>query len=153
MKTNAQWNDKSKIFEVHISGVVNSSEVMNWELKILNEFSRMKKDEKFFFLYDSTNYGFDTIQTHKYYREIIPGILIQYGCRLSFISDAEFNAMHNKEKGESRVCIGVALVHHDAEKMKIYDTTYGSDTERYFNDIDKARKWIDNKVSESTIVD
>ena len=146
MKIGAHWDNKSKILKANINRIVNLNNVKKWENKIISELFKIPKKERFIFLYDSSGYGFNNIETHKYFRAIVPKILNQYNYRLSFVSNIEMDNICNKEQKKSQVCFGVALVHHDKEKMKTYDENYGCDNERYFSDIETALKWINTKL-------
>jgi hypothetical protein len=79
-------------------------------------------------------------EAHAVYRSIVPKTLAEHGFRTSLLDlyDCEVAVTCVRDV----TCRALAHVHHDAEKMMIFDERFGRDNERYFSDENAARRWL-----------
>jgi hypothetical protein len=95
------------------------------------------------FVWLSNSSGYEPLANrggHAVYRSILPKVLAEHGLRTSLLDmyEGEVLIEHSFEV----TCRAVAHVHHDADKMAIFDGRFGRANERYFSDEDLARDWL-----------
>jgi hypothetical protein len=78
---------------------------------------------------------------HQEMRSVVPLALAAQGFRTSLLDLYEGTEIRITQTHDV-VCRAIAHVHHDAEKMRVYDERFGRPNERYFADEGLALAWL-----------
>ncbi len=95
----------------------------------------------FTMIVDLRGYEVRDIAAHKEMRTVIPLTLADYGFRTALL-DLFDPVDLPLRPARGSICIAVAHVHHDADKMTLYDDRLGRENERFFTDYATADAWL-----------
>jgi hypothetical protein len=142
MKTiETTWHPENRLLITRLQGKVDSADVARWKDSLDVALARIENNTGFKILVDMRHYEYASLDAHKTMRVIIPLTLAQYGFRTGLLDLVEAGelALHHT-RGIS--CSAVAHVHHDEEKMSLYQSRVGAVNEGFFNDAGQAESWI-----------
>lgn len=138
-----EWNPDKAIFISRLSGLATLEDNLLWKAGLESVSGKIEATAFFKLCLDVRGYEFDSVQTHKFHREIIPRFLARHRFTLSFLSNKEITEISKNLKLESKTCIAVAMIHHDREKMNKLNEMYGKPNEGYFSNYTQGAEWIE----------
>ena len=139
-----KWDDKRKILRTTLSGEVNEADIIAWENGLYEEAEKIPAPTQFKVIIDFRNYKSLNIPIHQKQRKVMPYFLRKYGHKVAFVK------LYNNESSEHALSGGletsilkVAHIHHDVEKMRLFEEQIGNERERFFSDLKAAEAWIE----------
>lgn len=139
-----QWIGEKNLIVTNISGEPDKSEIEQWK-QSLHDMLQQLDDNTLFKVFVNLH-GFKAIdmEAHKYFRDIIPLTLANYGWRTGYVDLFESEAEQLVIQTQRGIqCVAVAHAHHDETKMELYESRFGRDREHFFTDPEVARNWIE----------
>jgi hypothetical protein len=142
MKTiESYWDAANHLLFTRLQGMVDSADVAHWKTLLDAALAQIEYHSRFKVLVDLSHYEYASLDAHKSMRVVIPLRLAQYGLRTRLLDLVEAGELELQRTRGIR-CVAVAHVHHDAEKMTLYQAQVGSANEGFFSDADQAETWI-----------
>lgn len=131
------------LLTVHLNGTVSEPDVHQWRVNLSQTLECIPSGSHIKLLADLTGYEPATLAAHKSMRSVIPLTQAAYGFRTRFFDFFEVSDV-TITKTRDITITATAHVHHDAAKMAEYQARLGTDSERWFSDVDAARVWLMN---------
>jgi len=137
-----EWRDCARILATWLSGPVDLGDVNRWRDDLYDISTHIPAASQFKMLVDLRGYDVDQIarEVHQVQREIIPRFLAGYKFRVALLDLFEVGELSVPER--NAVCTAVAHVHHDCNKMELYDQSLGRPYEYFFCHIADAETWL-----------
>jgi dienelactone hydrolase len=135
------WDAEARLLTTRVPRALSVHEVAGYESALERVIAAVPDQTRFVWLSDATGYeALANRAAHEAYRVILPRRLAEHGFRTSLLDLYDAELPTTCARGVA--CTAVAHVHHDAEKMLIFDQRFGRDAERYFSDASAARRWL-----------
>jgi hypothetical protein len=136
------WRAQARILATRLTGPVYLEDVNRWREELYEMSARIPAASQFKMLVDLRGYEVDRIarEVHQVQREVIPRFLAGYKFRVAFLDLFEVGELNVPER--NAVCVAVAHVHHDCNKMELYDQSLGRPHEHFFCHIADAETWL-----------
>lgn len=138
-----EWSAEARLLTTRISGPVSLADVEAWIEGLRAAEDCIPPGEPFRMLIDLRGYEVADVdpEVHKVQREIIPRFLARHGFRAAYLSLFEESEELAIET-DGPICAAAAHVHHDCNKMTLYDGRLGRANERFFCDLSEAEEWL-----------
>lgn len=140
-----EWQPEGKLLTTKLSGMVNETDIQNWQQTLESAIKQIPADSSFKMLVDIYGFKAENFDAHKKFRVVLPVTLARFGLRIGYLSlfpDAELQL----DREDGKQCIVIAHTHHDEGKMELYEQQCSQPNDRYFKDPIAAADWI-NSVS------
>lgn len=140
------WNSIEKVLCTRVSGILQQEEVEAWERSLERTSSEIPQDLDFVMLVDIQGYEVSEQDKaiHQKQRVIIPTFLARHGFEVGFFRLFEIQNTITPDPNRAR-CTAVAYVHHDCDKMALYNQNLGRTVERFFCDRSEAEGWLQQR--------
>jgi hypothetical protein len=136
-----KWDAEGKLLTTRVRRALSIDEVNEYTGTLAGAIAEVPRGTSFRWLSNSTGYEpLANRAAHAVYRSILPKVLAEHGLRTSLLDLYEGEVTVTCARDVT--CRAVAHVHHDAEKMAIFNERFGRENERYFSDEDLARGWL-----------
>ncbi|MBD2072557.1 hypothetical protein H6F86_01225 [Phormidium sp. FACHB-592] len=137
------WNPTEQILRTRISGVLNQEQVEAWEQSLEQMSRQIPKHLNFTMLVDIQGYEVSEQDkaVHQQQRVVIPTFLARHGFEVGFFRLFEVQNTIPPSPDRAR-CVAVAHVHHDCNKMALYNQNLGRSNERFFCQLSEAEAWL-----------
>jgi hypothetical protein len=143
-----RWDANGRLLVARLSGAVTAADALRWAEEVQAALAQIPDGATFKLLSDLFGYEPVGLEAHKAMRGVIPLALAAHGFRTGLI--AMVGAPEPTITTTRGVrCVAVAHVHHDANKMALYEERVGRADERFFSSRDAARAWIESPVPEA----
>jgi len=138
---NTHWYPDKHLVVTELHGIVTSDDVKRWSNSLENTLAVLADGQDFKLVVNMIGYQYENLTAHKDMRVVIPRLLSQHGFRscLFDIAQASYQEIISIR---GVTCIAIAHVHHDKQKMNLYEGRFRLQSERFFSDFDKAIEWI-----------
>jgi hypothetical protein len=136
-----KWDAEALLLTTRVRRALSIDEVNEYSTTLARALAEVPDGTSFRWLSNSTGYEpLANRAAHAVYRSILPKTLAEHGLRTSLFDlyEADVAVRHERDV----TCRTIAHVHHDTEKMKIFDERLGRENERYFSDENSARDWL-----------
>ena len=136
------WLPKESLIITEIKGALSIKDIEEWESSLNSTLNELPDNTRFRIFVDMFGFAPMDVEVHKRFREIIPLTLAKYGWKVGYLNmfkEAD-NLLLNRERGIS--CVKAAHAHQDSYKIEEYDRRFGSETEHFFTDSNKALAWL-----------
>lgn len=135
----SQWDAADGILVTRLSGRPTPEQVRQWEAE-LRATADATGAARLRVLVDLVGYEAGDVPwaVHREQREVVPRLLRALGHPARFLGAA---SGARAPAAPTRV-VAVAHVHHDRDKMALYEAALASANERYFSDRGEARRWL-----------
>ncbi len=140
--TASTWDARRKLLVTRLGGDVDLDDVRRWKDALARELDRIDDQTAFKMIVDLRGYEVRDLAAHKEMRTVIPLTLADYGFRTALLDVFDPVDLPLRQV-RGITCIAVAHVHHDADKMTLYDDRLGRENERFFTDYARADAWIE----------
>ncbi|MCF0048527.1 hypothetical protein LXM25_00580 [Dyadobacter sp. LJ53] len=139
----SDWHADDRLIITQISGDIVKEDVTRWEQTLDAALDQIPESGVFKIFVNLHGFTAADIDTHKYFRDIIPRTLAHYGWKVGYVAmfPQEAEKMIITRKRDIQ-CIAAAHCHHDATKIEKYELLYSSDNERFFTDVEEADAWV-----------
>ena len=143
---NTDWNATTSVLATRLSGVLSPDHVGQWEQELQLASRAVPPDSTFTMLVDIHGYEVDDQdrEVHQRQRVVIPTFLARHGFEVGYFRLLDVENTIPADPTLPR-CTAVAHVHHDFNKMSLYNEKIGSDVERFFTSRDDAAAWLATK--------
>lgn len=144
------WNPVEQILRTRISGVLRPEQVEEWERSLEQASNQIPNTVNFAMLVDIQGYEVSEQDkaVHQQQRVVIPTFLARHGFEVGFFQLFEVQNTITPDPDRA-CCIAVAHVHHDCNKMALYNHNLGRSTERFFCRLSEAEEWLGLRFSPS----
>jgi hypothetical protein len=135
------WDASLVLLTTRVGRSLSLEEVAEYKSTLAATIDAIPAGTSFRWLSDARGYEpLANREAHAVYRAILPKTLTEHGFRTSLLDlyDGEVAVTRFRDV----TCRALAHVHHDAEKMAIFNERLGRDTERYLSDEEAARRWL-----------
>ncbi|MBD1912077.1 MULTISPECIES: hypothetical protein [unclassified Leptolyngbya] len=142
------WSPEENILRTHIAGIVNHEQVEEWKQTLERESRKIPNHLSFSMLVDIQGYEVSEQDpaVHQQQRVIIPTFLARHGFEVGFFR--LFDIQNTIPPDPDRACCTVvAYVHHDCNKMALYNQNLGRAVERFFCRLSEAEVWLQQNTS------
>lgn len=138
-----EWSQTGNTLTTRLSGPADLKHVETWRDGLYRAAAMIPEGTRFKMLIDLRGYEVDEIdqEVHKIQRMVLPTFLVEHNHRIAYFKlypEADEPAVEKR----SASCIAVAHVHHDCNKMDLYNTRLSEPGERFFCAIEQAEEWI-----------
>jgi hypothetical protein len=137
-----QWDGSGRLLVARLSGTITDADVLRWAEEIQAALAQIPDGATFKLLSDLFGYEPAGLEAHKAMRGVVPGALAAHGFRTGLIDMVGAPEPAITTTRGVR-CVAVAHVHHDANKMALYDERVGRAAERFFSSREAARAWVE----------
>ena len=125
-------------------------DIMHWEQTLYAAMAKIPDSTQFKIFVNLYGFTAADLDAHKYYRNIIPVTLAEYGWKVGYVAmfpkeDAKFNVTTTRGVR----CLAAVHCHQDATKISKYQQFYSSDLGHFYTDPKTADMWIRNWVRPS----
>jgi len=135
------WDAEASLLTTRVRRGLSVDDVAEYGSALSSAIAAIPDGTRFTWLSDATGYeAFANRVAHEAYRVILPRTLAEHGFRTSLLDLYDAELPVTCDRGVA--CAAIAHVHHDVEKMLIFDQRFGRDDERYFSDANAARRWL-----------
>jgi hypothetical protein len=137
------WDSTEQILRTRISGVLHQEQVEAWKQSLEQMSRQIPKHLNFTMLIDIQGYEVSEQDkaVHQQQRVVIPTFLARHGFEVGFFRLFEVQNTIPPNPNRAR-CVAVAHVHHDCNKMALYNQNLGRSSERFFCQISEAEAWL-----------
>jgi hypothetical protein len=135
------WDAPQALLTTRVRRALSLEEVAEYEDVLARTIGAIAPGTSFLWLSDAMGYEpFADRAAHARYRSILPKMLAEHGFRASLLDLFDAEVVITSARGV--ICRAIAHVHHDAEKIAIFDERFGRHNERYFSNEEVARMWL-----------
>ena len=139
------WHPSQKLVVTQLSGDIEHTDVIQWINSLETVLQLIPDHQSFKILVNLHGFKAVDIDTHKYFRTVIPETLARHGWKTGYVHLFEEAANMAITTSRGVRCVAAAHVHHDETKIEKYETMFGTRDERFFTDIKRAEAWIEIK--------
>ncbi|MCE7060235.1 hypothetical protein [Dyadobacter sp. CY343] len=139
----SEWYPAHRLIITQISGDMEIDDVIQWEQTLQIALSKVEDSGTFKIFVNLNGFNAANLDAHKYFRNIIPLTLAEYGWKVGY------TAMFPEEAGQIVIrkkrnvqCVAAVHCHHDATKIEKYQALYSSSNEQFFTDEKVCQHWI-----------
>ncbi len=138
-----EWRPVEQILLTRVAGILRQEQVEEWERDLERTSRQIPKNLTFVMLVDIRGYEVSEQEreVHQLQRIIIPTFLARHGFEVGFFRLFDVRNTIPIDPDRAR-CVAVAHVHHDCEKMALYNQNLGRATERFFCNLSDAEEWL-----------
>lgn len=137
------WFPEKNLIITQLSGDIETNDIIMWEETLKVALNQIEDKGTFKIIVNTIGFNPTDIQTQQKYRSVTPSILAAYGWKAGYADLFEEDANMHVSTTRGIKCVAAAHVHHDANKMDMYDKNFGTVREQFFHDQDHARLWIE----------
>ncbi len=125
-----------------LASPVTIDEIRAWKASLDEEVARVPDGGAFRLLVDLRDYESGANrEAHQEMRAVIPTLLARHGLRTALLDlFPEATVEIGSERGV--VCTAVAYVHHNVEKMEMFNEQLTREREQFFTEREAAETWI-----------
>ena len=135
------WDARARLLTTCVRCALSVDEVTDYDNALSRVIATIPDGTRFIWLSDATGYeALANRAGHEVYRVILPRTLAEHGFRTSLLDLYDGELPITCVRGVE--CVAIAHIHHDAEKMGIFDERFARDDERYFSEVDVGRRWL-----------
>ncbi len=119
------------------------ADVMQWEQSLHDALGRIEEGGTFRIFVNLHGFTALNLDAHKYFRNIVPLTLADYGWKVGYLAMFEEEASKlvlTRKRGIR--CLAAAHCHQDETKIEKYQSLYSSPNECFFTDPARAEAWI-----------
>ncbi|MCF0069600.1 hypothetical protein LZD49_03900 [Dyadobacter sp. CY261] len=139
----SDWRPADQLIVSQISGDLEMQDVIRWEKTLHDALDKVSDSGTFKIFVNLYGFTAANLETHKYFRNIIPLTLAEYGWKVGYVNmfpeEAEKLTVTRKRGVQ---CIAAAHCHQDAGKIEKYEQLYSSENEHFYTNPDLAFDWI-----------
>ncbi len=141
------WDSTKQILRTRISGRLHQEQVEAWERSLEQVSRQIPKHLNFTMLIDIQGYEVSEQDkvVHQQQRVVIPTFLAKHGFEVGFFRLFEVQNTIPPNPDRAR-CIAAAHVHHDCNKMALYNQNLGRSNERFFCQLSEAEAWLHEEI-------
>lgn len=141
--THTTWSPADGILRTRLSGVLRPDELRDWSDGLERASREIGSGTPFAMLVDLRGYevGEQDPEIHRVQREIVPTFLARHGFEVGFFRMYEVENTIPPDPSLGR-CVAVAHVHHDRNKLELYNERIATARERFFWDAEEAERWL-----------
>ncbi|MEP0914926.1 hypothetical protein NDI45_28940 [Leptolyngbya sp. GB1-A1] len=141
------WNSTEQILRTRISGILHQEQVEAWEQSLEQVSRQIPKHLDFTMLIDIQGYEVSEQDkaVHQQQRVVIPTFLARHDFEVGFFRLFEVQNTISPNLDRAR-CVAVAHVHHDCNKMALYNQNLGRSNERFFCQLSEAEAWLQEGI-------
>ena len=134
-----EWNEDVKLLTTRLASPNRVEDIRDWKASL--EEAIAKIEGPFKLLVDMRGYEYnENPDAHQEMRVVVPTLLAEHGLRTAIM---ELFPEATLEVKESRAtAAAVAYVHHNENKMAVYNTLQTLKVEQFFTDRAEAERWI-----------
>ncbi|HWQ12941.1 MAG TPA: hypothetical protein VNL77_09075 [Roseiflexaceae bacterium] len=135
------WDATEGLLISRLTGKADVADVRRWEEGLMAALARIPDGTTFKLLSGLFGYEPADLDAHKAMRTVIPLLLTTHGFRTGLVDivGAEEPTLTTTRR---IMCVAVAHVHHDPDKMALYQERVGRANERFFTDYGAAHAWL-----------
>ncbi|WP_141733076.1 hypothetical protein [Oligoflexus tunisiensis] len=138
----SHWDDTLSILQTELKGAVTRDDVELWKKSLYEELDRIPDGRLFRLLLDLNGFEPVDMEAHKAMRLVIPEILMNHGMRPAVADLFDDPGELHITMLRNRRCFAFANVHHDENKMSLYEIRIGRSDQKFFTNSKQARQWL-----------
>lgn len=137
----AHWDSATGLLLVRMTGVPDERDVVRWEAAVQEALAGIPADTRIRVLVDLRGYEVADVPwaVHRRQREVVPRFLLKLGHRAGYLTILDAPPAPDPSPGR---VVAVAHVHHDRDKMDLYQMALSRRNERYFTAPAEALEWM-----------
>jgi hypothetical protein len=148
------WSPAEQVLRTCISGILQLEHIEVWNHSLEQASRQIPNHLTFTMLVDIYDYEVSEQDkaVHMQQRVVIPTFLTRPGFEVGFFRLFDVQNTIKPDSDRAR-CIAVAHVHHDCDKMALYNQNLGRSTERFFCHRSEAENWLHTVTLRNRIPD
>ncbi|WP_342086377.1 hypothetical protein [Dyadobacter sp. OTU695] len=141
--TKTDWEPVNRLIITQISGEVEKADVIRWKQSLHDALDQIEDGGSFSIFVNLHGFTALNLDAHKYFRNIVPLTLADYGWKVGYLAMFEEEAARLVLTTKRNIrCLAAVHCHQDETKIEKYESLYSSPCERFFTDPGKAEAWI-----------
>ncbi len=138
-----EWRADQHVLLTRVSGTLQPADLEAWRLGLFETAALIPASQDFRLLVDLRGYTVadQEREIHMELRNVVPQFLLDHGFRAGFLDLFEVPDTPSDTSDTAR-CIAAAHVHHECQKMAMYNEQLGRPQERFFCSRAEAEAWI-----------
>lgn len=150
--TETNWYPDQQLIITKLTGVVDMQDIMRWEQSLHAAIAEIPDSTTFKIFVNLHGFTAANVDAHKYYRNIIPITLADYGWKVGYLAMFPEEAANLALTTRRNIrCIAAVHCHQDETKISKYQNLYSSDREHFYTDPEMAQRWICNWLAYSAL--